>query len=287
MNFVDTLFRRGTLACPLPGRLGREGSGLVVAAGEGVTRWKTGDRVAWSMVDAKSYAERTLVHEDMLVSVPDGMSDVIAAVTLTGGITADILANEVADLRPGDSALVFAAAGTVGATLTGRLARKGVRVLAVVSSAGKADAARAAGAEDVIIASTPAQNAVILEAVRRLTDGRGVHAVFDSIGKDTWKTSLTAVAARGTVVTYGEASGAVPPIEAAELASKSLRVARPTASHYVTDPAEYRTRASRAFRAVHDGGLDMPVSTYPLSEAARAHAALETRSTSGKLVLIP
>lgn len=287
VNFVDTLFRRGTLACPLPGRLGREGSGIVLAAGEHVTHWKTGDRVAWSMVDAKSYAERALVHEDMLVSVPDDVSDLTAAVALTGGITADVLAHEIADLRPGDSALVFAAAGSVGATLTSRLARKGVRVLAVVSGVHKAASARAVGADDVIVARAPAQNSVILDAVARFTGGRGVHAVFDSIGRDTWEASLTAAAVRGMVVTYGEASGAAPPIESTALASKSLRIARPSVTHYIADPTEYRTRASRAFQAVADSGLDIAVSTFPLAEAARAHAALESRSTCGKLVLVP
>lgn len=287
VNFVDTLLRRGVLPCPLPGRLGREGAGVVRAVGGRAGRWAPGDRVAWTMIDAGSYAEQAIIPADRLVAVPDDIDDPTAAAILTSSITADVLADEVRDAAYGDTVLVHAAAGGVGAALTAALSARGFRVIGVVSGAEKAAVAESAGAHTVVVASGGAFRSRVGATVDALTGGAGVRAVYDSVGLDTWDTTIAAVGRRGTIISYGEASGAPPATDVAVLAARSLRLVRPTTTHFIEDPAELAMRAARAFDAVRDGSSAVPVTAHPLADAAAVHAALEGRTTVGKHILIP
>jgi NADPH2:quinone reductase len=221
-----------------------------------------------------------------VVSIPDGVGDELAAAALLQGLTAHYLLHDSYPVRPGDTVLVHAAAGGMGLLLTQLATRLGARVIGTVSTADKARLARAAGAVEVI--QYGGGGVDVAAEVRRLTDGTGVAAVYDGVGKDTFDASLAALRIRGTLVLFGAASGPVPPFDPQRLQhAGSLMLTRPTLAHFTADPAELNRRADDLFAWIADG-LDIRIhDRYPLAEAARAHTDLESRRTTGKLLLIP
>ncbi len=289
VNFIDTYRRSGVYAMTFPHVVGSEGAGTVVAVGSDVSEIAVGDRVAWSSAPG-SYAELVSVRESKALVVPDGVSDQVAAALPLQGLTAHYLVTSTFPVQAGHDVLVHAAAGGVGLLLTQLASRRGARVIATVGSAEKERLARAAGAADVIryrelddlTRDLPAE-------VRSLTDGRGVHAVFDSVGKDTFDASLASLRPRGTLVLFGGSSGPVPPVDPQRLnAAGSLFLTRPTLDHYIATRDELDGRSRELFDAVRAGELDVRVgATFPLADAADAHRALESRSTTGKVLLLP
>jgi NADPH2:quinone reductase len=265
----------------------------VIATGPGVTGISAADLVAWAGVGG-SYAEQVLVPADRAVPVPDGVSAETAAAVMLQGLTAHYLCVSTYPVRPGDVAVVHAAAGGVGLLLTQMIKRRGGIVVATTSQAGgtgpgtgpgtgKAELARRAGADHV------AGYSGFGDVVAGLTGGAGAHVVYDGVGKDTFDDSLAALRPRGTMVLYGGASGQVPPVDPQRLNSGgSLYLTRPTLVHYIDGREELTWRASELFGWIADGGLDVRIGgTYPLADAARAHEDLAARRTTGKLLLIP
>ncbi|WP_280487581.1 quinone oxidoreductase family protein [Nocardia farcinica] len=283
INFIDTYIRTGTYPQDVPYVPGAEGTGVVTAVGDGVTELAVGDRVAWAAAPG-SYAEQVAVPADVAIPVPDGVSAPIAASVLLQGMTAHYLIESVYRPEPGDTVLVHAGAGGVGLILTQLAVARGVRVITTVSSDEKEALSREAGAAEVLRYGDD-----LAERVRALTDGVGVAAVYDGVGKDTFDASLAALRIRGTLALFGAASGPVPPVDPQRLNSGgSLFLTRPTLAHYTRDRAELLWRAGDVFRAVADGTLRIRVGAqYPLAEAERAHRDLEGRKTTGSIVLIP
>ncbi|AXK89043.1 NADPH2:quinone reductase [Nocardia farcinica] len=283
INFIDTYIRTGTYPQDVPYVPGAEGTGVVTAVGDGVTEFAVGDRVAWAAAPG-SYAEQVAVPADVAIPVPDGVSAPIAASVLLQGMTAHYLIESVYRPEPGDTVLVHAGAGGVGLILTQLAVARGVRVITTVSSDEKEALSREAGAAEVLRYGDD-----LAERVRALTDGVGVAAVYDGVGKDTFDASLAALRIRGTLALFGAASGPVPPVDPQRLNSGgSLFLTRPTLAHYTRDRAELLWRAGDVFRAVADGTLRIRVGAqYPLAEAERAHRDLEGRKTTGSIVLIP
>jgi NADPH:quinone reductase len=284
VNYIDTYHRTGAYPLPLPFTPGMEGAGTVVGVGEGVTRFSVGDRVAWS--DALgSYAERVLVTADRAVAVPDGVDLDVAAGSMLQGMTAHYLTASTYPVQQGDTLLVHAAAGGMGLLLTQMIKARGGRVIGTVSSAEKEKLARDAGADEVIRYT----EADVAAEVRRLTDGEGVAAVYDGVGKDTFDASLDSLRIRGTLALYGAASGPVPPVELQRLNSGgSLFVTRPTLTHHVLTRAELEWRAGEVLDAVAAGSLTINIGgRYPLASAQQAHEDLQGRRTTGKLLLLP
>ncbi|TVL89317.1 quinone oxidoreductase [Streptomyces sp. SAJ15] len=285
VNFIDLYRREGRYPLPLPSIPGEEGSGTVLAVGPGVTRFTVGDRVAWTTV-LGSYATRVLVPEEKAILVPDGIDLVTAGGVLVQGMTAHYLANDSYRAREGDTVLVHAAAGGVGLLLTQMLKRRGVRVIGTVSTEEKEKLARANGV-DAVIRYTET-DALAAEA-RRLTDGEGMHAVYDGVGAATFDASLEALRTRGTLVLYGGASGAVPPVDVMRLLwGGSLTLTRPYLEHFRSTVEEFEWRAGEVFQGILDGTLKATIGgVYPLAEAYRAHTDLASRRTTGKLLLVP
>ncbi len=284
LNFIDIYHRRGWYKVPLPFVLGQEAAGVVEAVGDGVTEFKPGDRVAYAMVMG-AYAEYAIVPTSRLVPVPAGVSIEQAAAVMLQGMTAHYLAMSTYPLKPGDIALVHAGSGGVGQLLIQIAKRMGARVIATVGSADKADLARAAGADDVILYREQDFEA----EVKRLTDGAGVHVNYDSVGKDTFLKGLNVLRPRGYMVLYGQSSGMVDPVDPQLLNQKgSLFLTRPTLGHYTLTRAELLGRASDLFHWMATGQLVVRVDrTFGLREAADAHRYMETRQTRGKVLLIP
>jgi NADPH2:quinone reductase len=284
LNFIDVYFRTGLYPRPLPFVAGLEGSGVVESVGEGVDGLAPGDRVAWSSVPG-SCAERLLAPAAQLVAVPDGVDDETAAASMLQGMTAHYLVHGVRETRPGDVALVHAAAGGVGLLLVQMLARAGARVIGTCSTAEKEALARGAGAAEVVRYT----DADFAEAARALTDGRGCDVVYDSVGQATFEGSLRALRPRGLLALFGQSSGPVPPFDLGRLnALGSLFVTRPSLAHYTADRAELELRAGAVLGAVAAGELHVRVGArFPLAEAAEAHRALEGRRTTGKVLLLP
>jgi NADPH2:quinone reductase len=284
VNFIEVYQRKGLYARPLPFTLGSEGAGTVVAVGSGVTAVRVGDRVASSELQG-SYAELATGKADRLVVLPGGVDTRSAAALILQGITAHYLATSTYPLRRGDSCLVHAAAGGVGLLLCQIAAGRGARVIGTSSTAEKAAIARAAGAQEVILYTEQS----FVEETRRLTSGRGVQVVYDSVGETTFEGSLDALAPRGMLVLYGQSSGPVPPFDPQLLNRKgSLFLTRPTIAHYVATREELAMRANDLLTWLRDGELTLRIDrTFPLQAAAEAHAALEGRGTSGKVLLIP
>jgi NADPH2:quinone reductase len=283
VNFRDVYERegKGTHVSETPHPAGVEGAGTVSAAGEGVTRFSAGDRVAWSNAPG-SYAERVLVSEDAAVALPDGVSSELAAAAILQGTTAHYLATSTYPIQAGDWVLVHAAAGGVGLLLTQIAKRRGGRVIATTSTDEKAALARGAGADETIGYEGFAERA------RELSGGDGVHAVYDGIGQATFDESLAALRPRGYMVLYGAASGPPPPVEIADLNAKSLFLTRPTLAHYGQTGDELRSRAGELLEWVAAGELDVRIGArYALEDAARAQSDLESRGTTGKLLLTP
>jgi len=283
VNFIDVYQREGRYKVPLPFVLGQEGAGTVTAVGGDVRLAKIGDRVAWTGV-LGAYAEYAAVPEDRLVPIPAGVTDEQAAAVLLQGMTAHYLSHSTYPLQRGETALVHAAAGGVGLLLTQMAHALGARVIATVSTEEKAKLAREAGADDVILYTQTDFEA----ETKRLTDGKGVDVVYDSVGKTTFEKGLNILRPRGMMVLYGGSSGAVPPFDLIGLSVKgSLFVTRPTLAHYTLTREELMARAGAVFGMMAAGKLKLRIEhRYPLAEAQRAHRDLEGRKTTGKLLLI-
>lgn len=284
VNFIDVYHRNGAYPMTLPAVLGVEGAGTVEAVGETVTGVVPGDRVAFAMTPG-AYAESVVVPADRLVPVPDGVEATTAAAVLLQGMTAHFLATSTVPLAHGHRILVHAAAGGVGLLLTQIAKRRGATVYGTVSSAQKAELARAAGADEVIIYARER----FVDAVADFTDNAGVDVVYDGVGKDTFDDGLQCLRPRGHMVLFGQASGPVAPVDPQRLnAGGSLYLTRPSLGHHVAHRAELLQRAGDVFGWTRDGELDVRIGeTHPLESAALAHERLETRQTAGKVLLVP
>ena len=284
VNFIDIYYREGRYKTQLPFIDGQEAAGIVEAVGAGVTGFATGDPVAWSNV-LGTYTEYALAPADRLVKLPTGLDLKLAAAVMLQGMTAHYLAHSTFPLKPGDTALVHAAAGGTGLLLTQMASQIGARVIATVSTEEKAKLAREAGAAEVILYTQEDFE----EKARTLTGGRGVDVVYDSVGKTTFEKSLNVLRPRGLMALFGGSSGAVPPFDLIELSTKgSLFVTRPTLKHYVLTREDLVARATAVFDAVAAGKLKVRMEhTYPLAAAAQAQIDLAGRKTTGKLLLLP
>jgi NADPH2:quinone reductase len=284
VNFIDVYVREGRYKAPLPVVPGQEGAGVVTAVGADVSSLKVGDRVAWTSV-LGSYAEYATVPADRLVPIPAGVSDQQAASVMLQGMTAHYLSHNTHPLKQGETALVHAAAGGVGLLLVQMAHNIGARVIATVSTEEKAELARAAGAHDVVLYT----KSDFETETKRLTGGKGVDVVYDSVGKTTFEKGLNILRPRGMMVLFGGSSGAVPPFDPMVLAQKgSLYVTRPTLVAYIATREELVARSSAVFGMIAAGKLKLRIEhTYPLAEVQRAHRDLEARKTTGKLLLIP
>ena len=284
LNYIDIYQRSGLYPNSLPYTMGLEGSGVVAAIGPNVTGFKEGDPVAYTGIPG-AYAEYVLVPADRLVQMPKGLDVKIGAAAMLQGMTAHYLAYTTYPLKPGDTCLVHAAAGGVGLLLVQMAKQCGARVFGTVSTEEKAALAREAGA-DAAIQYTRQDFAA---EVKRLTDGKGVQAVYDSVGKTTFEKSLNCLAPLGYLVLYGQASGPVPPFDPAVLSAKgSLFLTRPTLGHYTADRASLEKRAGDVLGWIAAGKLTLRMEhNFALRDAAKAHASLEGRQTTGKVLLIP
>lgn len=285
VNFIDIYQRTGAYPLPLPFVAGSEGAGTVSATGPGVDGVTVGDRVAWAMTPQAGYAEQVTLAVDRAVPVPEGVDLETAAASMLQGMTAHYLVNSTYPAQEGQAALVTAAAGGVGLLLCQLLRDKGVRVIGTVGNEAKAELARANGASQTVLY----RDVDLVEEVRRLTGGEGVHVVYDGVGKDTFDAGLELLRRRGTMVLFGAASGPVPPVDPQLLNQQgSLFLTRPSLAHYVADREELRWRAGEVLAAVAQRRLDVRIGErYPLAEAGRAQADLEGGRTTGKLILIP
>lgn len=284
VNFIETYVREGRYKAPLPLIPGTEAAGVIEAVGEGVESFWAGDRVASTAVQG-SYAEYALVPASTLVKVPAHVDLKLAAAAILQGMTAHYLSHSTYPLRQGETALIHAAAGGTGRLLVQMAHHAGARVIATVSTDEKAELARSAGADEVIKYTETDFEA----ETRRLTDGRGVDVVYDSVGRSTFEKSLNCLRPRGMMVLFGGSSGAVPPFDLIQLSTHgSLFVTRPTLKDYIAMPEDLHHRAADVFRWIEQGKLEVRVPhIYPLADAAKAQIDLASRSTTGKLLLIP
>jgi NADPH2:quinone reductase len=284
VNFIEVYFRKGIYNASLPLTPGSEAAGTVEELGPGVKGFAYGDLVASTSV-LGSYAEYALVPAAQLVKVPDGLTPEQAAAAMLQGMTAHYLAYSTFPLKAGDTALIHAGAGGVGLLLTQMASRLAVRVITTVSTPEKAELSREAGASDVILYTKKDFE----EEVKRLTDGKGVDVVYDSVGRTTFEGSLNCLRPRGLLALFGGSSGPVPPFNLMQLSGKgSLFVTRPTLWHYVATRAELEWRAGDVLGWVASGELKLRTEfIYPLTEAAQAHTDLEARRTTGKILLEP
>ena len=285
LNFIDTYYRSGLYPMQLPAILGHEGAGIVEAIGDTVTRFRVGDRVAYGTGPVGAYAEAHLVPADRAVRVPDGISLKTAAAIMLKGMTAEFLIRRCYPVLSGQTILVHAAAGGVGSILTQWAKSLGVKVIGAVGSPVKGEFARANGCENVILYNQED----IASRVMQITGGHGVPVVYDGVGFATFEASLASLARRGMLVSFGNASGPVPTIEPARLArAGSLFLTRPTLFDYVTSTAELDASAAAVFAVVRSGAVQVQIGqTFPLSDARKAHEALESRNTSGSTLLLP
>jgi NADPH2:quinone reductase len=284
VNFIDTYHRAGLYPISTPFTPGMEVAGVVDAVGPGVFGVSEGQRVACGFHPG-GYAEYTIIPANKLVHVPDGVDDQTAAALLLQGMTAHYLTHSTFLVQPGQTVLIHAAAGATGQLLVQMAKQHGARVFGTASTAAKAAQAVKAGADEVILYT---QKDFVKE-VKTLTDGQGVDVVYDSVGQATFEGSLDCLHPRGYMVLFGQSSGPVGQIDPQILNSKgSLFLTRPSLGHYVATREELDQRANDLFEAVQNGTLKVTIDrTLPLSEAGAAHEALESRATSGKLVLLP
>jgi NADPH2:quinone reductase len=284
VNFIDLYHREGRYKVPLPFTPGQEGAGVVTAVGAEVTSVKNGDRVAWSGL-LGAYAEYTCVAADRLVSIPQGVTEQQAAAAMLQGMTAHYLSHDTYPLKRGETALVHAAAGGVGLLLVQMAHHIGARVIATVSTDEKAKLAREAGADEIILYTQSDFEA----ETKRLTGGKGVDVVYDSVGKTTFEKGLNVLRPRGMMALFGGSSGAVPPFDPIVLTQKgSLFLTRPSLGNYIATREELVARSGAVFGMMAAGKLKLRIEhTYPLAKAQRAHRDLEGRKTTGKLLLIP
>ena len=283
VNFIDVYFREGRYPSPLPFINGQEGAGVVKEVGAEVTDLKPGDRVAYTS-SLGSYAEFAAVPAARLVKIPDSLGFEDAAAAMLQGMTAHYLLHSSYKLQSGETALIHAAAGGVGLLLV-QLAKKiGARVTATAGTEEKAQLAREAGADDCILYT----QADFEAETKRLTDGKGVHVVYDGVGKDTFDKDLEVLRPRGYLVLFGGSSGAVPPFDLIKLSQKgSLFITRPTLAHYTATRDELEWRAGDILGWIARGELKLRIhKSYPLAEAEQAHRDLEGRKTTGKLLLV-
>jgi NADPH2:quinone reductase len=284
VNFIDVYNREGRYKAALPLVLGQEGAGEVLAVGSQVSGVAVGDRVAYTMT-LGSYAEYAAVPADRLVKIPAGVTEREAAAAILQGMTAEYLVYDTYPLKKGETALIHAAAGGVGLLLVQMAHNLGARVIATVSTEEKAALARAAGADEVILYT---QTDFEVET-KRITGGKGVDVVYDSVGKTTFDKGLNVLRPRGMMALFGASSGAVAPLDPLVLTQKgSLFLTRPSLGNYIATPAELQARAGAVFGMIRDKKLKLRIEhEYPLAEAQRAHRELEARKTTGKLLLIP
>jgi len=283
VNFLDVYHRLGVYPIPLPITLGQEGAGVVQAVGDGVTSVSVGDRVAWTGIFG-SYASVNVVPANRLVHIPAGLQTKQAAAIMLQGITAHYLATSTYPLKLGDTALVHAGAGGVGLLLTQIAKMRGARVITTVSTPEKAALSRAAGADEVILYTEQEFDS----EVKRLTDGKGVQVVYDSVGQTTFDKSLESLAPRGMMVLYGQSSGKPDKIYPTVLQKGSYFLTRPTIVHYAAERAELVQRTRDLFTWALDGTPRLRMEfEFPLKDASAAHDAIESRKTTGKILLIP
>jgi len=285
LNYIDTYHRSGLYKMALPLVLGMEGAGTVTAVGSGVGDIRAGDRVAYASAPLGSYSEERLMPADRVVVLPDGITDQQAAGMMLKGMTAEYLVRRTYKIKPGDTVLFHAAAGGVG-LIFGQWAKAlGATVIGTVGSADKAELARAYGYDHLINYRT--ENFV--ERVKEITKGAGVPVVYDGVGKDTWPASLDCLQPFGLMASFGNASGPVPPFDIGMLAGKgSLYVTRPTLVTYTAKRADLVGAANALFDVVKTGKVKIEIKqTYALKDAARAHADLEARKTTGSTLLLP
>jgi NADPH2:quinone reductase len=283
VNFVDVYHRTGLYRRNLPFTPGSEAAGVVEAVGGGVHEVKVGDRVAYAMVPG-SYADYAAVPADKLVPLPKAVDSRMAAAIMLQGMTAQYLAISTCPVKSGDSALVHAAAGGVGGLLVQIAKLRGARVFGTVSTEEKAKVARDYGADEVIFYTKDDFESEVL----RLTDGKGVNVVYDSVGKTTFDKSLNCVGLRGMLVLFGQSSGPVPPFDPSRLAKNGVFLTRPSLAHYMATRDELLWRAQDLFDWMAAGKLKVRIDReLPLRDAAESHRLLEGRGTIGKLLLIP
>lgn len=282
VNFIDTYHRSGLYKTTLPVPIGVEGAGTALAVGPGVDL-AIGTRVAWTGVPG-SYATHVVAPADRLVAIPDALDSARAAALMLQGMTAQYLTRTTYPLGEKDTCLVHAAAGGVGLLLCQMARLAGTRVIGTVSSERKAAAARAAGAGTIIRYDQTDFTA----EVQRITGGRGLQVVYDGVGADTWEGSLACLAVRGMLVLFGQSSGKVPPIDPFALSARSLFLTRPALHHYTQDRTELLSRADEVLALAAEDKITVTIDRQlPLAQAAEAHALLESRATSGKLLLLP
>ena len=284
LNYIDVYHRTGLYSLPRPFIPGMEGAGVVEEVGPEVTGVNPGDRVVWAM-QIGAYAEFAVVPAWKLVPIPAGVGDQAAAALILQGMTAHYLTTSVHQLKAGQTVLVHAAAGGAGLLLVQLARRAGARVIGTVSTEAKAELARAAGADEVILYT----EADFEAETRRLTEGRGVEVVYDSVGRETFSKSLNCLAPRGMLALYGQSSGPVPAFDPGLLAQKgSLFLTRPSLAHYAASREELLWRAGELLALVEAGELQLRIEqTFPLSAVAEAHRQLEARLTTGKVLLLP
>ena len=284
VNFIDVYNREGRYKVPLPFTPGQEGAGVVSAVGSDVREVAIDDRVAYTSV-LGSYAEYAVVPADRLVKIPDGVSDRQAAATMLQGLTAHYLVHDTYPLKKGETTLIHAAAGGVGLLLVQMAHNIGARIIGTVSTEEKAKLAREAGVDEIILYT---QSDFETET-KRLTAGKGVDVVYDSVGKTTFEKGLNVLRPRGMMALFGGSSGAVPPFDPLMLTQKgSLYLTRPSINHYILTRQELEKRANAVFEMIRAGQLKLRIEhVYPLAQAAQAHRDLESRKTTGKLLLIP
>ena len=285
LNYIDVYFRTGLYPQEMPGALGMEGAGVVEAVGPGVDLVTVGDRVAYANRPIGAYAQKRIVPQEILVKLPDQISFEQAAGMMLQGLTVQYLVTDSYVVKPGDQVLLHAAAGGVGLIAVQWLKALGARVIGTVGSAEKAELAKSYGCDECIVYTQED----FVARTRELTGGKGVNVVYDSIGKDTFDGSLDCLAPRGTMVSFGNATGPVEPLNIATLAAKgSLKVTRPTLFAYVTERAMLEHMCEDLFARVLSGQVKIEVNqTYPLKDVAQAHIDLESRKTTGSTVLIP
>ena len=284
VNFIDIYQRSGAYKLPLPLALGLEGAGTVEAVGDGVSDVAVGDRVAWTQIPG-SYATHNVIAADRLVKLPAGLSAQDGAAAMLQGMTAHYLVHSTYPLKAGETCLIHAAAGGVGLLFCQMAKMVGARVIGTAGTEEKAALAKSAGADEVIVYTR--QDFEV--EVKRLTDGKGVDVVYDSVGKDTFDKSLNCLRPRGMLVLFGQASGAVPPFDPQILNAKGcLYLTRPRLDVYIESRQELVERASEVLGWIASGALKLRVEhTYALGNAAQAHVDLNARKTTGKLVLLP
>jgi NADPH2:quinone reductase len=285
VNFHDTYVRTGLYkTLQLPGIPGLDAVGVVAAVGARITNVKRGDRVVYINQAYGAYAQERLIAADLLLPLPDDIDDRTAAATLLRALTVQMLLSKVHVLKAGEVYLVHAAAGGVGRILCQWATHLGARIIGTAGNEQKAALAVRSGCQEVILY----RQENFAQRVLELTKGRGVDAVFDSVGKDTFAGSLECLALRGHLISFGQSSGAVEPFAVSRLATKSNSLSRPLLFHYIEVPTERRDMADRVFQALRSGVIKADIGAqFPLHEAAQAHRALEMRSGTGSTILIP